>query len=158
MKFEKNHKVNLKHGHCPKGAESGTHVSWRSMKSRCTNQNDERWPLYGGRGIRVCDRWKSFDLFLEDMGEKPTRLHSIDRINNDGNYEPSNCRWATKSEQSNNRRTNRVVSFNGITSTITSMARNVGLTPNVVLCRLRMGWTLDSALSAPVQNKRKRAK
>lgn len=81
---------------------------WKSMRSRCSNPNREDYERYGGRGIRVCDEWEtSFELFLEDMGECPIGM-SLDRINNEGHYEPGNCRWATKSEQVHNRRARRV--------------------------------------------------
>jgi hypothetical protein len=79
--------------------------TWQSMKNRCYNINRHNFKYYGQRGIKICDRWlNDFESFVQDMGERPTSNHSIDRINNDGNYEPSNCRWATKSEQSYNRR------------------------------------------------------
>jgi hypothetical protein len=79
--------------------------TWYSMKYRCNNTNSKDYPDYGGRGITICDRWlESFDNFYKDMGEKPTAKHSLDRINVNGNYEPSNCRWATIAEQSNNKR------------------------------------------------------
>jgi hypothetical protein len=77
---------------------------WRGMVSRCTNQNATDYPRYGGRGIMVCDRWRLFANFFADMGERPSPKHSIDRIDNDGNYEPDNCRWATASEQRLNQR------------------------------------------------------
>lgn len=93
-----------KHGHNIRGHRSSSYRSWANMIERCTNPHDTDWKNYGGRGIAVCDRWRhSFEAFLEDMGEKPPG-HSIDRINNDGNYEPGNCRWATASEQQHNKR------------------------------------------------------
>lgn len=87
---------------------------WMTMKARCTNPNSQKFPIYGGRGIKVCARWivgegklHPFDCFVADMGERPTPSHSIDRINVDGDYEPENCRWATPSEQARNKRPRR---------------------------------------------------
>lgn len=97
--------ANLRHGHSGGRdvAPSPTYQSWRAMKKRCLNLNHTSWPDYGGRGITICDRWLDFEGFLADMGERPAGT-SIDRIDNDGNYEPSNCRWATGSEQRLNQR------------------------------------------------------
>lgn len=82
--------------------------SWHSMIQRCGNKNDNAYSEYGARGIRVCDRWRnSFTAFYEDMGDRPSPTHSIERLNNDGNYEPGNCKWATKTEQILNRRVNK---------------------------------------------------
>jgi len=86
-------------------SKSYLYKCWQQMKQRCTNFNSEDWRDYGGRGITVCERWlDSFENFYEDMGHRPTSNHSIDRIDNNGNYEPSNCRWATASQQQFNKR------------------------------------------------------
>jgi hypothetical protein len=93
-------KINLTHGR----SRTPEYGSWLAMKKRCTDENYGEFKYYGGRGISICDRWKKFENFIADMGIKPSPIHSIDRINNDGNYEPSNCRWATPSTQTLNQR------------------------------------------------------
>lgn len=97
-----------------KKSNSSTYNTWISMKQRCLNSQAPNYELYGGRGIKICDRWiHSFENFLEDMGEKPSEKHSIDRIDVNGNYEPSNCRWATNDEQQNNKRNSVKEMVNG---------------------------------------------
>lgn len=98
------------HGHAAGNAETPTYRNWKSMFTRCTNPNAPHFDRYGGRGVSVCERWRSFANFLEDMGERPSPRHTLDRYpDNDGNYEPGNCRWATMQQQARNRSTTRAV-------------------------------------------------
>jgi hypothetical protein len=90
------------HGYAKKQGRPSEYRIWTLMRDRCRNPKNNRWDRYGGRGISVCERWDSFEAFLADMGPRPSLKHSIDRKNNDGNYEPGNCRWATTTEQANN--------------------------------------------------------
>lgn len=120
------------------------------MRQRCTRRSHKRFASYGGRGIRVCERWDSFEAFLSDMGARPEGT-SLDRINNDGNYEPANCRWATATAQNNNRRLNRRVAWRGEDKTVTEWSRSTGLTPKLIFDRLYAGWTAEKALTTPAR-------
>lgn len=109
-----------------------TYRTWREMKSRCYNKNYPEYHRYGGRGIYVCERWKnSFENFFEDMGERPSGT-SIDRIDVNGNYEPSNCRWADTETQSNNKRSNIYIEYNGVTKTLGQWCKYYNMNYNTV--------------------------
>lgn len=147
------------HGHSRAGAVTVEYSTWNSMMARCFNSEVQHFDRYGGRGITVCARWaSSFEAFLEDMGPRPSPEHSLDRYpNNDGNYEPGNCRWATKKEQSRNMRTNRIVNFQGRDMTLAEAVEIAGLPRNVVSARLNShGWSVQDALTKPVEGRRPR--
>lgn len=125
--------------------------TWATMIQRCTNPNLRReWPRYGGRGIRVCDRWMAFELFFADMGLKPSPAHTIDRINTNGHYEPGNCRWATPQEQGRNTRRNHYLTFNGETRCVADWEDHLGFKRGAVKCRIRRGWSVEQALTLPL--------
>jgi hypothetical protein len=126
-------------------AGTSTHNIWKTMKARCSNPNGKNYPYYGGRGIRVCDRWQSFELFLLDMGERPPGT-TLDRIDNNGNYEPGNCRWAPPLVQGNNRRGVRKFLIDGVEKTVTEWALARGVPPSVVRSRLGKGHGIEYAL------------
>jgi hypothetical protein len=123
------------------------YVIWVGMSERCRNPNGEGFQRYGGRGITVCERWRSFEAFYLDMGNRPSQLHSIERINNDGNYEPGNCRWATRAEQNRNTRRTVRLTHDGRTLPLVDWARSLGLEPSSLSGRLKNGWTLPEALT-----------
>jgi hypothetical protein len=133
--------MNFKHGL----SKDPIYRVWRSMISRCTNPNQACWRNYGGRGILVCDRWNSFENFIEDMGPRPSPQHSIDRIDVNGDYEPNNCRWATKEEQSANRRDNKLVTFRGELIPLFLAAKASGVPVVRFRARVRIGYSADEA-------------
>jgi len=122
------------------------------MRSRCNNPNDQSYPRYGGRGISVCERWDRFEVFLADMGKRPAPGYSLDRTDNNGNYEPGNCHWATKTDQARNRRSNRRLTHDGRTMTLAEWAHAVALNQNTISRRIdRLGWSVARALTTPVR-------
>lgn len=122
---------------------------WHGMKQRCLNPNGARFHRYGGRGISVCDRWRnSFENFFKDMGPRPDGL-TLDRIDNDGDYKPGNCRWATRAQQQSNRSANHMVEAFGERMNVTQWALRTGIKRNSIYNRLKSGWPAEIALSAP---------
>ncbi len=142
--------ANRRHGYSRPARPEYT--AWHSMKQRCLDLNHKSYKDYGGRGIKVCWRWiESFEAFLEDMGDKPTSLHSIGRKNNDGDYEPDNCRWETRRQQYSNRRSSRLIYHKGTTKTVSEWARDNGMGLQTLLGRLRRKWPMEEALTKPSQ-------
>jgi len=137
---------------------SGTpeYDAWSNMKNRCFNPNNKDYPDWGGRGITVCDRWLDFENFLADMKLKPTPKHSIDRIDNNGDYSAKNCKWSTRVEQQNNRSSNRLITIGCVTLTIAQWGIEMGYGKNVIYNRLKIGWSERDAVLIPVGGKRNR--
>ena len=120
------------------------------MRSRCNNPNGQSYARYGGRGIKVCSRWDSKEAFFEDMGTRPSDLHTLDRINNDGDYRPENCRWATRRVQGNNKSNNLKITAFGREMTCPQWSRLWGIHPATIRDRLMVqGWRPEDAVSAP---------
>lgn len=124
---------------------------WGGMKNRCLNENFFAYKNYGGRGIKICQRWFNFENFKKDLGKCPEGK-TLDRINNDGNYEPSNCRWATWTEQRNNARGNRRVLFLGKKKTVSQWMRELGIKKPTLFNRLNRGWSIKRAFTTPVKS------
>jgi hypothetical protein len=129
------------------------YFTWRGMRQRCENPNCRNFPRYGARGIKVCERWiESFTNFFSDMGPRPSNQHSLDRIDNDGDYAPANCRWATRLEQMNNREINKLITHDGVTLPISEWARIKSIRRDTLHNRIfRLGWSSERALTTPVK-------
>ena len=122
---------------------------WKGILRRCTNKKCKAYPRYGGRGITVCEHWRSLENFIADMSPRPEGK-SIDRIDNDGNYEPSNVRWSSAKQQANNTRSNRLHTLNGETKTLMEWCATLGINRSSVSKRVVvMGWSLEKALTVP---------
>lgn len=124
---------------------------YNSILERCYSQYSKSYIEYGGRGIKVCDRWRnSFLHFLDDIGEKPEGKYSLDRIDNNGDYEPDNVRWATDEQQSNNRRNIIFLTYKDETKPLSQWAKDIGLKRKTLACRIKRGWTIEEILETPV--------
>lgn len=120
---------------------------WVQMRQRCKNPKSDSYARYGGRGIKVCERWDSFENFIEDMYPTYADSLTIERKNNDGNYEPSNCRWATRDEQANNTSRNRYVTLDGLTLTVTAWAKQLDVNQTRFYGLVKQGMTLEEAVT-----------
>jgi hypothetical protein len=134
------------------------HRAWSSMKNRVCNPNVIGYNYYGGRGITVCDRWlNSFENFLEDMGNRPSDKHSLDRIDVNGNYEPSNCRWATIEQQNSNKTSNVMVTYKGETKYLAEWARVLNTSQQLLMYRLNVAkWSVEKTFETPIKKIRKK--
>lgn len=143
------------HSHYKRGYAGGAarrtteYVIWDNMKRRCSNPSASGWNHYGALGIQVCDRWHDFDNFLADMGARPSEKHSLDRINTYGNYEPTNCRWATKRQQQRNMKNNIWLEIDGERMILKDWSNRLGVSYQCIQDRLRRGWNLKRALTTP---------
>jgi len=137
-------KRNTKHNmsNCPE------YNAFMEMRKRCNNKNGERYSDYGGRGISI--KYKDFMEFYNDVGKKPTPQHSIDRIDNDGNYEPGNCKWSTIKEQNRNSRNCVMIEFQGKTRCATEWAEEFGIKATMIRDRIKLGWSAERALTSPI--------
>lgn len=125
------------------------------MHTRCSNKAHRNWPNYGGRGIKVCPRWSDYRAFVADMGKRPSKEFSIERRDVNGDYEPGNCKWATRAEQDRNKRSSVFVTYQGKRILLIDLVKELGLSRNIVYQRLKLGWPLENALALPLRPKRK---
>lgn len=143
-------KIATTHGACKNGNRSNTYSIWSKMRSRCHNPSDKLYRYYGARGISVCKKWRNnYAEFVKDIGERPCKSLSLDRINNNGNYEPGNVRWATRDEQATNKRNNLNVTYKGRTMCVAAWSRIVGLNKTTLYRRIVAGWPVEKAMTLP---------
>ena len=142
-------------GHITHGlAGTVEYNAWLAAKQRCEGLTLAGYKNYGGRGIKVCERWKrSFENFLADMGRRPSVRHSLDRIDVNGNYEPGNCRWATRKEQNLNKTSSVRLTFKGKTQTATEWAQEIGVKAKTLQLRVRRGWPIERILAPSLQKR-----
>lgn len=133
-----------------------TYRSWDGMRERCLNKSCKNYPNYGGRGIKIAPRWNDYHTFLVDMGKRPSKDLTIERIDVNGDYEPGNCRWATRAEQSRNMRNSVFVTYQGKRMLLIDLVAELGLSKQVVYQRLKLRWPLANALALPVRPKRRK--
>ena len=150
--------LSYKHGQC--GGENRKrrppeYKAWEQMRDRCVNEQHVQWKWYGGKGVVVCDEWvNNFEAFIRDVGPRPTAKHTLDRINSNGNYEPSNVRWATWTQQARNRSNNHMVEYQGRLMPLIEAAEAAGIPYVTVKSRVGSGWSAIDAVTRPVNQKK----
>lgn len=130
--------------------------TWQTMRQRCENPKNSAYEEYGAAGVTVCERWKSYEAFREDMGPAPTPRHTIDRIDGTRGYEPGNCRWATYAEQNRNLKSNVFVEIDGVRMVLQDWCRTFGINDKTAYSRIRKGWDAERALKTPVKQMKRR--
>lgn len=146
--------INTTHGHTKKQKWSKQYRTWINISQRCTNPNQGNYHLYGGRGITMCERWRKFENFLDDMGKPPTARHQIDRINNNEGYSPTNCRWATPEQNGRNKRNNHILTWNGMSKCLSQWSEEFCIPYCTLRMRIRRDWSIQKALTTPIRKKR----
>ena len=138
--------MHVTHGKC----HTRIYSIWENMLQRCQNENNPKWDIYGGRGISISERWKTFKNFHDDMGDPPDDT-TLDRIDPDGNYCKDNCRWATTQVQTRNKRNNRIIEFDGRKQVLQDWAKELKIDSNTLWGRLDQGWTVERAFTTPAR-------
>jgi hypothetical protein len=144
-----NSRGNIKHG----GHGTLTYARWKSMMQRCYTQSASNYRYYGGIGISVCERWHDYASFVADMGQCQNKSLTLDRIDGAKNYEPGNCRWATKTEQNRNRSHCVELEYQGRKMILRDWAVEIGISPNALAQRLYLGWSVERALTTPLKRR-----
>ncbi len=147
LQKEKAAASNTTHG----ASRSPEYRAWVGMRQRCTNPSFQDWHHYGGRGIQC--HFTTFEQFLADIDRRPSPRHSVDRIDNDGHYEPGNVRWVTQKEQTRNQRSNLLITYNGRTQCLADWAAELNMRRQTLQYRLRLGWSVERALTTPVSGR-----
>ncbi len=144
-------RASITHGESYTTAHTAEYQVWSRMWRRIRNPKDRRYSRYGGRGIQVCDRWLSYENFLADMGRRPSSDHQIERKDNDGDYEPDNCFWATRIQQARNKSNNRLITHQKVTRCLAEWAELLGIKAGTLRARLEAGRSVQEAFTTPVK-------
>lgn len=152
-RFRRNIKTGLGKGFKHGGSTKPEYRSWQAMKARCNNPNHDEYKNYGLRGITICERWLDFKNFIHDMGNKPTKAHTLERKDSNGNYEPGNCRWATPLEQSNNKRNNLSITYKGKTQSLSAWCRELSLSYKTISNRYNTGFSIEMMFEKPIKKR-----